>query len=187
MVFVRNGEISPEVDRIWTEAVAHVEGGAFRSAIHGPEHWTRVERNGLFLCGYVPEADPLIVRMFAACHDAARETDGVDREHGPRAVELIEAWGPRLSPDQLDVLIEAVSIHTTARHARDMSPTLQVCLDADRLDIARAGLIPDERYMSTRAGQTLVRDGRIPTLDQVDVAITRPELLRATPWPPIPC
>jgi uncharacterized protein len=180
-------ETVAEVDRIWREAVAHVARGAFRSEIHGPEHWTRVERNGLFLCGCLPEADPVVVRMFAACHDAARENDGVDREHGPRAVELIEAWGPRLSSGQLDVLIEAVSLHTTVRHARDDSPTLQVCLDADRLDIARAGLIPDERYMSTRVGRTLVRDGRIPTLDHVEVAITRPELLRPTPWPQIPC
>lgn len=172
-----------EAERIWRRAIEHVARGPFRSAIHGPEHWTRVERNGLYLCGGVTGADPLVVRLFAACHDAARVSDGVDSEHGQRAARLVESWAPRLSNAQLQELIEAVSVHTTVRHARDRSPTVRVCLDADRLDIARAGLVPDERYMSTPKARELAREAAIPQLDALELPVTRPELLIETPWP----
>jgi uncharacterized protein len=170
-----------EIQRIWSLAIDHVNDGAFRSAIHGPEHWTRVERNGLFLCEHVPEADPFVVRLFAACHDAARQNDGVDAEHGPRAAELVRQWRPRLDAEQLERLIDAVFLHTTIRDPRDRSPTLRVCLDADRLDIARAGLVPDPRYMATPVARQLARDDRITSLDALELPVTHPELLRPTP------
>src|SRR5436190_10114847 len=52
-------------------------------SIHGPAHWRRVERNGLFLAtrsGAIEE----VVRLFAVFHDSRREHDGWDNPHGSR-------------------------------------------------------------------------------------------------------
>jgi len=37
-------------------------------------------------------------------------------------------------------------------------PTIGTCWDADRLDLGRVGIVPDERYMSTARGKELSRE-----------------------------
>ena len=36
-------------------------------------------------------------------------------------------------------------------------PTIGTCWDADRLDLGRVGIVPDEQYMSTAEGKRLAK------------------------------
>ncbi|MBE9561765.1 MAG: hypothetical protein IMF12_02710, partial [Proteobacteria bacterium] len=49
------------------------------SRVHGPEHWTRVERNGLYLCKQ-NSADTDVIKLFALFHDSMRLNDGWDAD-----------------------------------------------------------------------------------------------------------
>jgi len=44
---------------------------------HGPEHWKRVEANGLLLAKEMG-ADVTVVRLFALFHDSRRENEFTD-------------------------------------------------------------------------------------------------------------
>ena len=56
-----------------------------------------------------------------------------------------------LEPDRLALLEYAIRHHTGGRTSDD--PTIGTCWDADRLDIGRVGIIPHQRYMSTKPGR----------------------------------
>ena len=49
--------------------------------------------------------------------------------------------------------------HTDAEHSDDV--TIGTCWDADRLDLGRVGIIPDEAFMSTDFGKEIARKGSI--------------------------
>ena len=166
---------------IWQLAVEH----AHQTWDHGPEHWTRVERNALWLCRVLQagEAVEQVCRCFAACHDAAREHDGMDGGHGPRAAALIKTWRPDLDERQFDELILAVSIHTVAQPPRPIPLAVQICLDADRLDIGRVGFLPHRDYLWTDTAKELADRRGVPELDAMSLPVTRPEFLRPTPGP----
>jgi uncharacterized protein len=118
--------------------------------IHGIAHWSRVWRNGRELCE-VMGLDPTVPALFAFLHDSQRYDDGLDSDHGPRAV----AWLERLfSERKLD--IKAVDFHLLTIAIRDHSygetkahPIVQVCWDSDRLDLGRVGTIPRAQYLCT--------------------------------------
>ena len=118
---------------------------------HGIHHWQLVAVTGAELAETVPEADRLVVLLFALFHDSQRETDYVDPEHGPRAaalaVEMVPRSLPDLDPDRLELLRSACDLHTTAP-ATD-HPTLGTCWDADRLNLWRVGIAPSPMYLST--------------------------------------
>ena len=61
--------------------------------IHGEAHWARVNENGLRLA-HETGADVEVVELFAFLHDAKRQNDGWDREHGQRAAEFVRGLGP---------------------------------------------------------------------------------------------
>ena len=128
--------------------------------LHGVHHWDRVLRNGMLLSG--PGVDCKVVAYFAYTHDACRQNDDEDREHGPRAVALIDAirdaWLGDLSPEQLLVLKKAVAGHTVQLRTED--PTVNACFDADRLDLLRAGIIPDPARMASAKGAALAQQIR---------------------------
>ena len=66
----------------------------FRSpkySVHGPEHWRRVERNGLLLATR-SGADIAVVRLFALFHDSRRQNDGRDDGHGTRGAEYAKTF-----------------------------------------------------------------------------------------------
>lgn len=118
---------------------------------HGAGHWSRVYNNGRFICSHVPEADPLVVELFAWTHDLARVDENVDYVHGKNAADLImkELQGRffDLNKEQLRNLLTAV-IH----HSEDITNapiTIQCCWDSDRLDIGRVGIIPHADYLCT--------------------------------------
>lgn len=126
------------------------------AGIHGIPHWARVKSNGLKLCEIHPEADPLVVELFAWLHDVERNDDGDDPEHGPRSAIMIveELLGPyfNLTDIQAEDLIIAVRDHSEGMI--EASPTVQVCWDADRLDLGRVGVLPDPERLCTDHAKT---------------------------------
>lgn len=121
-------------------------------SIHGPAHWRRVERNGLWLAERVG-ADCDVIRLFALFHDCRRTTDSTDPGHGARGAAFAAELRGRLfdlSEASFALLRLACVEHTDGKRHAD--PTVGACWDADRLDIGRAGLVLHPRYMSTEFG-----------------------------------
>ena len=118
---------------------------------HGIHHWQLVAVTGAELAEPVPEADRLVLLLFALFHDSQRETDYVDPEHGPRAAalaaEMLRPVLPGLEPARLELLCKACELHTTAPPTDH--PTLGTCWDADRLNLWRVGIEPSLRFLST--------------------------------------
>ena len=53
----------------------------------------------------------------------------------------------------MELLVTACQIHNGGPPQTD--PTLAVCLDADRLDLGRVGIIPDPRFLSTATAKDI--------------------------------
>ena len=121
------------------------------STEHGAHHWRLVGVTGAELAPTVPDADPLVVLLFALFHDSQRETDYIDPEHGPRgallARELIPSFLSDFEEERLEVLCKACELHTSAGPTDD--PTLGTCWDSDRLNLWRVGIEPSPYYLST--------------------------------------
>lgn len=134
--------------------------------LHGLPHWARVARNGLWLAAAAGIA-PRLVEPFALLHDACREDDGSDPGHGPRAAALAGVLSPALLElDAAEILLlrEACALHTRGRIVAH--PALQVCWDADRLDLPRLGIPLDARRLCTEAARAVAREEqRLPPLD----------------------
>jgi uncharacterized protein len=149
---------------------AVLEGSAVRaSSLHGPSHWIRVERNGLYLAtsGGV---DVKVVSLFALFHDARRKNDAGDPEHGKRGAALARRLCPShvdLSREPLDVLCWACAHHTEEVLSDD--PTVQACYDADRLDLPRVGIVPDPRFLNTDEAKRLAASGDFSPLHRFRV------------------
>lgn len=126
------------------------------NGVHGIPHWARVKDNGLKLCDHYPDADPLVVEIFAWVHDLERVNDGTDPEHGPRGAALIvtELLGKyfELDDQQAEDLVIAVRDHS--KGLTDGTATVQVCWDADRLDLGRVGGTPDPNRLCTQIAKT---------------------------------
>jgi uncharacterized protein len=121
--------------------------------LHGPAHWKRVETFGIVLAG-MTGADLAVVRLFAVLHDVCRENDDDDPEHGLRAAQLAEELRGRdfeLDDRRFAILKRALIHHASGQIESDV--TIGTCWDADRLDLPRAGILPDPRYLSTRAAR----------------------------------
>lgn len=128
-------------------------------SIHGPVHWQRVEAFGSKIAPH-SGADLAVVRLFALLHDACRQNDGEDLEHGPRAAAMLHRIVPSvfsLDPKRFGLLEHAIRHHTSGRVSED--PTIGTCWDADRLDIGRVGITPVPEYMSTDYGRELASQG----------------------------
>lgn len=128
-------------ERVLADPTARTHG------LHGTSHWDRVERNGLYLCRFVP-AEPIVVRLFALFHDCQRRNDHIDPEHGSRAVAYVEALGREtlgIDAGQWWLLERAMRFHTNGTDPGDV--TVSVCWDADRLDIGRVGMPVLSRFL----------------------------------------
>jgi uncharacterized protein len=143
--------------------------GQFHSpgySIHGPDHWRRVERNGLFLATRT-RADLDVVRLFALFHDSRRENDDSDRGHGARGAEYatsLRGIAFDLPDERFKLLHHACVWHTDSEHHDD--PTIATCWDADRLDLGRVGVTPDPEFMSTDLGRKIAAYGSIEAFIQ---------------------
>ncbi len=73
------------------------------SRVHGSVHWAGVAAAGLTILDGTPDADPLVVLLFALLHDSMSESDVYDPKHGERAA----AYARRLRDDGAFELDEA--------------------------------------------------------------------------------
>lgn len=121
---------------------------------HGVAHWGRVRFHGLRLARAVG-ADLRVVELFAFLHDSQRANEHDDPDHGPRAAHYatgLQGQGTiRLDDAALERLVIALDGHT--RGSTHPDPTVQVCWDADRLDLGRVGIYPDARRLGTEAAR----------------------------------
>jgi len=137
--------------------IDHVLQRAWRrdSRLHGEDHWHSVTATGLDLAAGEPGADPELVFLFGLLHDTRRQSDGRDREHGPRAaafaVELHAAGAFELEAGRLDLLVHALERHAFGDVSDD--PRVGACWDADRLHLPRVGFEVDPALLSTAAAR----------------------------------
>ena len=121
---------------------------------HGVSHWARVLENGLRLADGTG-VNPDIVSLFAVFHDARRLNEHTDDGHGRRGAELaVELRGMllELSDDDFLLLRLACEGHTDGR--TDAALAIQICWDADRLDLGRVGKVVDPARLCTDAANT---------------------------------
>jgi uncharacterized protein len=117
---------------------------------HGISHWARVWRNAKELCNEM-EVDPTVPCLFSFFHDSQRFDEGNDFGHGARACSWLEQLYIKrklsITAIELHLLCEAVSWHSDGK--TDADPIIQICWDADRLDLGRVGVMPDATYLCT--------------------------------------
>ena len=132
--------------------------GRFRldwRGIHGAAHWSRVRGSGLLLAERIgPAVNVRVVELFAFLHDSCRHGDGYDPMHGTRAAESIAELAedlPALSAEERQMLAYACTHHSNGLQEAEV--TVQVCWDADRLDLGRVGHMPDPERLCTPAAR----------------------------------
>lgn len=123
---------------------------------HGVKHWDRVARFGQMLL--TEDADRDMIMAFAYLHDSERKANGEDIEHGKRASALIDAIRQSqlyfLTDSQITKLKRACELHTIEHQTGDI--TIDICFDADRMDLLRVGIMPLPDKMATVRGAELV-------------------------------
>ena len=127
---------------------------------HGISHWERVEANGLALAGETG-ANPLVVSLFALFHDACRDNEYDDPQHGRRGAALARQLRGKLydvTDEELILLTDACARHSDGFLDGDI--TVQTCWDADRLDLPRVGIQPLPQFLCTEAAKKRVGNSR---------------------------
>lgn len=130
---------------------------SYTSHLHGISHWQRVESYGRYLAKF-SQADTAVTSYFAYLHDAMRENDNKDHEHGSRAAEFIleNSTMIDLNEQQLETLVFACKHHTKGRETDN--PTIATCWDADRLDMTRIGIEPKSKYLFTNEAKRIANE-----------------------------
>lgn len=126
--------------------------------IHGAPHWARVRFHGISLAR-AEKVDTRIPALFALLHDSQRRNDGHDPDHGPLAAEYA-VWLRKRGLIELDnqafsLLLQACRGHSDG--LMDADRRVQVCWDADRLDLGRVGIFPDARRLCTPSARCPAR------------------------------
>jgi len=144
----------------WLESVLQQAASTFalKGSCHGLWHWEKVEKNGAAIAKATPGCDALVVQLFSILHDCKRENDDSDPDHGKRASifakELYANKQLDITEFQLKILTTACDFHNDGYLSTD--PTIGACWDADRLDLTRVGIIPDQKLLSTKAAKELL-------------------------------
>lgn len=142
-------------ERLWEEVSKQKRSAS--SPIHGLTHWRRVFENGLIIATDTG-ANIELVELFALFHDSCRQDDGDDPKHGRRAaawVASMRADFPDLSEDLFRFLLDALRDHTHVKKTDNIH--IAACWDADRLDLGRVYIKPEEEYMNTEIGRLLIK------------------------------
>ena len=146
-------EAVKSLDRLITPRLMDALRRQFRLdwlGIHGAPHWARVRFHGLSLARQLG-LDPRVPTLFAVLHDSQRENDGYDPGHGARAADyagwLCAKGYFALEPSALHLLQQACSGHSDGQI--EAPSVVQVCWDADRLDLGRVGKRPNPAYLCT--------------------------------------
>lgn len=125
---------------------------------HGPRHWFRVIDNGLRLCKKHKDVNPDIIIAFGLLHDSARTHDGHCEVHGTDAIGVARDLRELIPLNDRDFLSLCVACgnHTRAHpnpKKNRIKTEILICWDADRLDLERVGITPDNRYLFTDAAK----------------------------------
>lgn len=167
----------PDLDAL----LAPVRAGArlLHSRDHGEGHWRAVARCGLEIRSVDPACDGDVLFLFGLLHDARREREARDPQHGPHAARLAETLRADglfgLDDVRMALLVEACELHDTGAVTDD--PTVGACYDADRLNLRRVGIEPDARYLSRPVSADPAFIDRCAAFS--DGTFTWPELLAA--------
>ena len=128
--------------------------------IHGINHWERVFLNTQKLSKYYNiESD--VFELFSILHDSQRVDEYADLEHGKRAKKfienLIEMGMIKLDKKDQDRLLYACENHTkpNKKHKLYGDLIVQICLDSDKMNIGRVGVVPNEKYFLTSYAKEL--------------------------------
>ncbi len=133
-------------------------------SFHGINHWQRVYEYAILLAKHY-KIDSKLFEYFALLHDSRRLDEAEDCNHGKRAglfiKNLIRENLIDLCKADQNRLIYACVNHTkvknsSSKYFQDLA--VQICMDADKLDIQRVGIIRDEEYFSTSYAKYLVRE-----------------------------
>ncbi len=152
-----------DFDALWRHVLTEAKPDAH--SIHGPDHWRRVERNGVYLAREIG-ANIDIVRLFALFHDSCRENEHYDPGHGRRGAAYAAKLHGRfftLDAAALECLVYACAYHTDKTHAEDI--TVGACWDADRLDLRRVYITPDAAYLNTTPAKRIVMTDDFAAID----------------------
>jgi len=151
--------VIPAVDFLSLVAEIRRQAAHADSTVHGEAHWRAVAWTYLDLVPLVPGADAEVGLLFGLCHDAMREHDGHDPDHGPRAAAMVRTLAAEgllaLESDRLRTLARAIENHTGGPPTSH--PTIGLCQDADRLNLWRCSVRPDPRFLSTVAAREPAR------------------------------
>ena len=141
------------------------------NGIHGFIHWRDVYNMGRRLSN---EIDKKVLFYFSIFHDFFRESDYRDPKHGKKALYALDSvkidlkqWN-KDSEDinkQLEQLAFALEYHDATpeewsnikNHLKD-DKTVQICLDSDKLDLGRAGIQPEEKYLLTSEAKLYLKE-----------------------------
>ena len=122
---------------------------------HGFDHWMRVLHNGRLLVD-AEGANLKLVELFCLLHDTQRLNEDEDPSHGHRAAQYAQTlrgvWFD-LTDGEMDLLTEALTYHSDGYTEGDT--TVQVCWDADRLDLGRVGIKPAPHRLCTAAAKSV--------------------------------
>ena len=91
-----------------------------------------------------------VVELFCTLHNTQRRNERRDPSHGRRAARYAKSlrgvWFD-LSDKEMELLTEALKYHSDGYTEADI--TVQVCWDADRLDLGRVGIRPEPDRLYT--------------------------------------
>ena len=124
------------------------------NGFHSFDHWMRVLHNGRLLAD-AEGANLKVVDLFCLLHDTQRLNEDEDPSHGHRAAQYAQTlrgvWF-NLTDGEMDLLTEALAYHADGYTEGDI--TVQVCWDADRLDLGRVGIRPRADKLCTNTAKT---------------------------------
>lgn len=123
------------------------------STLHGEQHWRAVADAGVEIALHGGGC-PKLALAFGMIHDCQRLNDDWDPLHGTRAAR----WAKRsrhaknlLGADSLALLVKACDGHDGGRTTK--SAAIGACWDADRINLWRVGIEPDNKFFSVLRGE----------------------------------
>ena len=122
---------------------------------HGFDHWMRVLYNGRLLAG-MENANIRVVELFCLLHDTQRHNEYRGPSHGRRAARYARSLrGAQfdISDEEMNLLTEALKYHSDGYTEANI--TVQVCWDADRLDLGRVGIKPAPHRLCTASAKSV--------------------------------
>ena len=118
-------------------------------------HWKSVLENGHNLASETG-ANLKVVELFSVLHDARRQNENHDPEHGHRAAALARECNGNwfdLEDVEMQDLDDACYYHADGYTKHTI--TVMTCWDSDRLDLGRVGIKPAAKYLCTRTAKAL--------------------------------